>query len=126
MGRTCSIALIYIVISITVIIIFKMNIKENVSSEYVKYSTVMVKNRILPSTSNSMTDLVVILNALEDNIPFGFAHFNDGEIMAMNYREGFKTVYSWMQDSSPLLAKAMQVIHCWDVLLYLYLLLFVY
>jgi hypothetical protein len=67
-----------------------------------------ITSKLLPSTSNSMSDLLVILKALENNIPFGFAHFNDGEIMAMNYREGFKTVYSWMQDSSPLLAESMQ------------------
>jgi hypothetical protein len=108
MGRTSSLALIYSAVSIIAVTILKICTKENTPEDSMKYSAVMMKNRILPSTSNSMTDLVAILNALENNIPFGFAHFNDGEIEAMNYNEGFKTVYSWMQDSSSLLTATMQ------------------
>jgi hypothetical protein len=108
MARTYNIALIYIIVLIVILFVFIICKNELSSYKYVKFPTIMITNKVLPITSNSMSDLLVILDALENNIPFGFAHFNDGEIMAMNYREGFKTVYDWMQDSSTLLADSMQ------------------
>lgn len=62
----------------------------------------------LPKASNSMSDLSSILRAMESNIPFGFAHFNDGEMMALECSEGQKTVFSWSQRCTPRLKEAMQ------------------
>ena len=62
----------------------------------------------LPKARNSMSDLFSILRALESNIPFGFAHFNDGEIIALDCTEGEKTVFSWNQKCTPRLNVAMQ------------------
>ena len=60
----------------------------------------------LPATNNTMKDLPVILKALIDQIPFGFAHFNDGELQALDCNEGRKTVFSWMQTCTTNLSHA--------------------
>ena len=62
----------------------------------------------LPKVNNSMSDLSLILHAIESNIPFGYAHFNDGEMSALNCAEGSETVFSWNQRCSPRLNIAMQ------------------
>ena len=62
----------------------------------------------LPKATNSMSDLLVILRAMESNIPFGFAHFNDGEISALDCLEGEKTVFSWNQRCTQKLNFAMR------------------
>ena len=51
----------------------------------------------LPSTNNNMHDLIILLNALEANIPFGYAHFNDGEIHALTCPEGGNTDRGWQK-----------------------------
>jgi hypothetical protein len=63
---------------------------------------------LLPKASNSMSDLINILHAVESNIPLGFAHFNDGEMVALECSDGQKTVFSWSQRCSRRLKEAMQ------------------
>ena len=62
----------------------------------------------LPKVNNSMSDLSLILQAMESNIPFGYAHFNDGEMSALFCEEGSHTVFSWNQRCSVRLNVAMQ------------------
>ena len=65
----------------------------------------------LPATSNNMHDLLILLNALEANIPFGYAHFNDGEINALTCPEGGETDWGWQKCTQKLkdvLTRAMQ------------------
>lgn len=66
------------------------------------------KLAFLPKVNNSMSDLFNILHAIESNIPFGFAHFNDGEMSAMECSEGERTVFSWNQRCTKQLNQAMQ------------------
>ena len=62
---------------------------------------------VLPAMNNSMKDLAQLLGALENNVPFGFAHFNDGELQALDCNDGKKTVFAWMQACTPALSTAM-------------------
>lgn len=61
-----------------------------------------VTSATLPSTSTSMRDLLILLKLLEDNVPFGYAHFNDGEINALNCPDGGETDWGWQKCSSSL------------------------
>jgi hypothetical protein len=65
------------------------------------------KLAVLPKVNNSMSDLFNILHAMESNIPFGFAHFNDGEMSALECSEGDWTAFSWNQKCSKQLNLAM-------------------
>ena len=56
-----------------------------------------VTSSSLPATSNNMHDLVILLKALEANVPFGYAHFNDGEINALTCPEGGETDWGWQK-----------------------------
>ena len=49
-----------------------------------------------------MRDLKMLLDALENNVPFGYAHFNDGEINAINCPEGGETDWGWQKCSKRL------------------------
>ena len=62
-------------------------------------------NRIqfLPGVDLSMSDLTIFLRLLRMNIPFGFAHFNDGEIKAINRcQKNEFTDNGWQRCSSSL------------------------
>jgi hypothetical protein len=61
-----------------------------------------VAGKLLPPTTRSMRDLKMLLNALENNVPFGYAHFNDGEINAINCPEGGETDWGWQKCSTKL------------------------
>ena len=63
---------------------------------------------LLPATNNTMKDVSLLLTALENNVPFGFAHFNDGELQALDCNDGKKTVFAWMQACTPALSAAMR------------------
>lgn len=85
---------------ITFLVIILLTIQFNLppSSERKEFPTEADRVLLsLPKATNSMADLFMILQALESNIPFGFAHFNDGEISALDCIEGAKTVFSWNQ-----------------------------
>ena len=57
----------------------------------------------LPKASNSMKDLNIILDLLKRGIPFGYSHFNDGEINAIyGCKEGESTDWGWQNCSSGL------------------------
>jgi hypothetical protein len=56
-----------------------------------------------------MKDLPLLLRALEDNQAFGYAHFNDGEMQALDCNEGRKTVFAWMQTCTPKLSYVMKM-----------------
>jgi len=57
----------------------------------------------LPKASNSMKDLNIILDLLKRGIPFGYSHFNDGEINAIHgCKEGESTDWGWQNCSSGL------------------------
>ena len=61
---------------------------------------------LLPATNNTMKDLPIILKALMNQIPFGFAHFNDGEMQALDCIAGKKAVFTWEQACSANLGRA--------------------
>lgn len=65
-------------------------------------NNVTIGNSILPSMTMSMRDLPLLLTAIENSIPFGYAHFNDGEIEAMICKEGQETDWGWQKCSSKL------------------------
>lgn len=107
---TKSSALITFVVACFVIIssfILVSNFSSSLGSEDI---SMLVNQKLisLPKLNNSMSDLFHILHALESNIPFGYAHFNDGEMTALNCAEGEKTVFSWSQRCTPRLNHAMQ------------------
>jgi len=57
----------------------------------------------LPPTTQNMKDLKVFLFLLERNIAFGFAHYNDGEILAAtDCPEGGETDHGWQKCSDKL------------------------
>jgi len=61
----------------------------------------------LPATSNSMSDVKILLDLLAKGIPFGYSHFNDGEVILINdCPEGKETDWGW-QKCSPAIGKAM-------------------
>lgn len=74
---------------------------------------ISVKGYIYPNSTRSMQDLNIFLNFLAEGVPFGFSHFNDGEIWLIKGSCDVDatgqaiTDYGWQNCSQPL-AKAMK------------------
>ena len=64
----------------------------------------------LPKMNNTMSDLLSLLQALENNVSFGYAHFNDGEMTSMGCadRTGIVPVFGWMEKCSKQMGEAMK------------------
>ena len=76
------------------ILLMQFNLSRNEESVLGRENHMLLS---LPKVNNSMSDLSLILQALESNLPFGYAHFNDGEMSALFCEEGSRTVFSWNQ-----------------------------
>ena len=72
-----------------------------------------------PKTNVSMQDLPLLLGMLENNVSFGFAHFNDGEVMTLKdcVHQSQFTDRDWQSCSRELTA-AMVLIHIYIFLNY--------
>jgi hypothetical protein len=60
--------------------------------------------------NNTMADLIPILRALENNVSFGYAHFNDGEMTSMRCTEmrDIVPVFGWMEKCTKTMGEAMK------------------
>ena len=74
-----------------------------------------------PKTNVSMQDLPLLLGMLENNVSFGFAHFNDGEVMTLKdcVHQSQFTDRDWQSYSRELTA-AMVLIHIYIFLNYIF------
>eukprot|EP01036_Dinobryon_divergens_P051542 gene51542-68967_t len=80
--------------------------KESVKQDLVQQIGNASTNQLQPAT-RTMQDLKIILDLLQGNVPFGYSHFNDGEIMSIkDCPEGNETDWGW-QVCSGELSKAM-------------------
>jgi hypothetical protein len=70
-------------------------------------SNMRIDEQQLPPTSRSMSDLNLFLYLLNNSIPFGYAQFNDGEVLALDCKEGQPLDFGW-QNCSKSLSNAMR------------------
>lgn len=68
----------------------------------IAFNSTFANEKVLPNTTVEMGDVVLLMQALEDGIPFGYAHFNDGEIEAITCREGNDVDFGWQRCSNKL------------------------
>ena len=64
----------------------------------------------LPNMTNTMQDLRPLLKALENNVSFGYAHFNDGEMTSMKCwnMSNIVPVFAWMEKCTRKMSDAMK------------------